>query len=184
METRKSYLPTKFETREADNKRYIEGYFIVFNKRTELWDGFFEQVDPDSIKNLDNVKALYNHNHDIVLGSTKNSTLKLEKDSIGIKGIIEVNEKDQDAVNAYERIKRGDVPGCSFGFFIRDENVEELENGEYLATLMDIELFEVSPCVFPQYEQTFISARKKQAKEACSRAYQAKIQGLIKRIGG
>lgn len=182
MDNRMSFITTTFETREEGSQKFIDGYFVVFNQPTELWRDFHEQVDPEAITDLSNVRALYNHNHDIVLGSTKNGTLMLVKDDKGLRGTIKVNENDTDAMNAYERIKRGDVQGCSFGFSIQSEEYKENDDGSTLATLKEINLFEVSPCVFPAYPQTSVEARKQDYEEQKSRAYKAKVKRLLSKL--
>ena len=61
----------------------------------------------------------------------------------------------------YERVKRGDVDQCSFGFDILDEETEFRENGEIHWTIKKVKLYEVSVCTFPAYTETSVSARKK-----------------------
>lgn len=182
MKKRTAYINTEFQVREEGSQKFIEGYFIVFNQPTELWKGFYEEISPGAVHDLSDVRALYNHNHDIVLGSTLNGTLRLAKDDYGVKGVIEVNEKDSDAVNAYERIKRGDIKGCSFGFELISEEYTHLDDGSVKATVKDINLFEVSPCVFPAYPQTAISARKKDYAEEQTRSRKARASALLKKI--
>lgn len=111
------------------------------------------------------MKVLWNHNSDLVLGSTENRTAYLQENERGLYGSDEINEEDQDARNAYARVSRGDVKGCSFGFDIRamEENWEE--DGTYRTRLTDVELYEVSPCTFPAYTQTSIQARAKEELE-------------------
>ena len=60
---------------------------------------------------------------------------------------------------AYARVGRGDVRGCSFGFDIRAMEESWDEDGTYRTRLTDVDLFEVSPCTFPAYKQTTVSAR-------------------------
>lgn len=182
MKKRTSFINTEFKVREEGSQKFIEGYFIVFNQPTELWRGFYEEISPDAVHTLEDVRALYNHNHDLVLGSTVNGTLRLAKDDYGVKGVIEVNENDTDALNAYERIKRGDIQGCSFGFELISEEYTQLDNGETKATVKDINLFEVSPCVFPAYPQTAISARKKDFEQERTRSQKARANRLLERI--
>ena len=78
------YFRTDFQTRQENDTKYIEGYFIRFNEETELWGGVFEEVAPeavdDSLKNND-IRCLFNHDTSIVLGRTGNGTLELKKDS-------------------------------------------------------------------------------------------------------
>ena len=72
-----------------------------------------------------------------------------------------VNAADQDAVNLYERVKRGDVSQCSFGFDILAQDIEEREDGTVHFTLRKVQLYEVSVVTFPAYEDTSVQARKK-----------------------
>lgn len=184
MNKRTSFVNTEFQVREEGSQKFIEGYFIVFNQPTELWKGFYEEISPDAVHDMADVRALYNHNHDLVLGSTLNGTLRLVKDDYGVKGVIEINEKDSEAVNAYERIKRGDIKGCSFGFELLSEQYTEQEDGTTKATVRDINLFEVSPCVFPAYPQTAISARKQDYKHHQERERKARQSALLNRMRG
>lgn len=151
------------QTREAENDQMIiGGYFVVFNSWTELWDGYYEQVSPKAFENIDltDIRALINHNDGLVLGRTKSNTLTLRVDDKGLYGEIKVNPNDQDAVNLYERVKRGDVDQCSFGFQITEEEWEDTAEG-YRSTITGIKLFEVSVVTFPAYEDTSVSARSK-----------------------
>lgn len=151
------------QTREAENDQMIiGGYFVVFNSWTELWDGYYEQVSPKAFENIDltDIRALINHNDGLVLGRTKSNTLTLRVDDKGLYGEIKVNPNDQDAVNLYERVKRGDVDQCSFGFQITEEEWEDTIEG-YRSTITGIKLYEVSVVTFPAYEDTSVSARSK-----------------------
>lgn len=184
MVKRHSYISSQFRAVEEEEKKVIEGYFIVFNERTELWEGFYEEILPEAISDMKDVRALYNHNNDLVLGSTLNDTLKLTKDERGLKGSIEINENDQEALNAYWRIQRGDIQGCSFGFWPISEEYIEQDDGSVVARVKSLELFEVSPCVFPAYPQTEIHARKKDYITEKKRATRAKQARLLARMKG
>ena len=105
-------------------------------------------------------KALWNHDSSIVLGSTANSTLTLREDETGLWGSIEINEADTDALNAYARVARGDVEGCSFGFDIARQDEWWDDDGVYHTVIREVDpLYEVSPCTFPAYAATSIEAR-------------------------
>jgi HK97 family phage prohead protease len=108
------------------------------------------------------IRALINHDTTLVLGRTKSGTLTLKEDTRGLWGHIDINPNDVDAMNLYERVKRGDVDQCSFGFEIRSEDTEISENGDIHWTITGVDLYEVSCCTFPAYEATSISAREKQ----------------------
>src|SRR5690606_20746691 len=117
-------LSADLKTRsEDDGEKVIEGYFAVFNSETELFPGAYEEIDPSAFENTlsNDVRALINHDTAFVLGRTKSGTLELKTDSRGLWGRIKVNPNDTDAVNLYERVKRGDVDQCSFGFRILNE---------------------------------------------------------------
>ena len=84
-----------FLSREENGKRYIEGYFSVFNVPYEVCPGWIEEVAPGAfsrtIREGKDVKVLWNHNSDIVLGSTSNMTATLGEDEHGLRGKDEIN---------------------------------------------------------------------------------------------
>lgn len=182
------YIPIKdVKTRAEDNgDLYVSGYFAVFGSDYELWPGATESIAPGAFDEsiTGDVRALWNHNDDIVLGRTGAGTLKLEQDSRGLWGEIKINQKDSDAMNAYERIARGDVDGCSFGFDIEREEFRENQDGSVHWTITKVNpLFEVSPCVFPAYQATSISARKHEFDEIQKRKsdeWKEKMKGRLK----
>ena len=166
MQKRKAYMATQFQTREEQESGdlILSGYFIKFDEETELWPGYFEVIKREgvekAIKDAD-IRALFNHDHSLVLGRTGNDTVRLDVDDVGLFGDIIINKDDPQAVGAYARVQRGDVIGCSFGFFPIKINTEERDDGSYLDTILELEIFEVSPCTFPAYPQTEIAARQK-----------------------
>lgn len=175
-----------FSTREEGKAKVIEGYFAVFDKPYEVCPGWIEEIAPGAfdrtLKEGGDVKTLWNHNTDIVLGSTANGTATLAQDEKGLRGEAQINTDDTDALNAYARIARGDVRGCSFGFDILSQEEMFDEDGTYRTRLTDIRLYEVSPCTFPAYQQTSISARNSEALEAAKkRLREAKEQKIKER---
>lgn len=169
-------VKTEFQTRDEGAERYIEGYFAVFNSIYEIAPMMTESVAEGAFSRSlagGDIRALVNHDTTLVLGRTKAGTLELKEDSYGLWGRIHINPNDADALNLYERVKRGDVDQCSFGFEIVDEETDFREDGSIHWTLRDINLYEVSPCTFPAYEQTSISARSEQAETVRKRAVEA-----------
>ena len=158
---------SQFQVREAEGDLSIEGYFSVFNSIYELWPGATESVAPGAFSETlgDDIRALVNHNDTLVLGRNKAGTLELREDSHGLWGKIKVNPNDSDAMNLYERVKRGDVNQCSLGFMIESEETEFREDGSIHWTIRKVKLFEVSVCTFPAYEATEVSARKADYEE-------------------
>lgn len=162
-------MPMRFETRDADDGKHISGYFSVFNTAYNIAPGLSESIAPGAfartLTEQPDVRALINHDTTLVLGRTKAGTLTLSEDDHGLFGDILINPKDQDAMNAWERVNRGDVDQCSFGFEIVSEETDFRENGDVHWTIKDVNLFEVSVCTFPAYEETNVSARSKDAEE-------------------
>lgn len=162
---------SKFETREDGGELYIEGYFSVFNSNYELWQGASESVAPGAFTDTlgEDIRALIDHETRLVLGRNKAGTLELRGDSHGLWGKIRINPNDQDAMNLYERVKRGDVDQCSFGFDIIKEDTEIREDGSVHWTIRKVRLYEVSVCTFPAYEDTAVSARKRSYEDIVKR---------------
>lgn len=177
---------TKFETREDGEKLSIEGYFAVFNSIYEIVPGMSESIAPGAFsKTLSgDIRALINHDTTLVLGRTKANTLQLREDNHGLWGHIDINPNDTDAMNLYERVKRGDVDQCSFGFDILSEETDFRDDGSVHWTIIEVELYEVSPCTFPAYEETNISARAKEREDLLKRKNEAWKDAILKKLKG
>ena len=179
-------VASNFETREENDEMIIEGYFAVFNSNYDIAPGLSESIAPGAFKGAlaGDIRALINHDTTLVLGRTAAKTLELSEDERGLWGRIRINPKDSDAVNLYERVKRGDVSQCSFGFDIVSEETEFLENGDIHWTIKEINpLYEVSCCTFPAYESTNIDARTKQRDDILKRkteAWRETMKGRLK----
>ena len=174
-----------FKTRAADGKKYIEGYFSVFGAKYHLWDNAFETVDRGAfdLESDTDVRALTNHDTTLVLGRTTNGTLMLKVDDRGLWGSVEVNENDQDAVNAYARVERGDVSQCSFGFDILDEELVR-EDGNDVWHIRKVKLYEVSICTFPAYEDTEVKTRQNEMENIKKRKAEAWRCEILKKLKG
>lgn len=171
---------------EATDKKIISGYFIVFDTETELYPGVREEVSPDALVGVDlsDVKALIDHDTAKVLGRTKANTLSLSVDSKGLYGEIIVNESDQEAMNLYSRVQRGDVDQCSFGFEILNEEMIQNSDGTVKFIIKSINLYEVSVVTFPAYQETAVEARSKQIEDAQKRTLQARKDELKEKLNG
>lgn len=178
LQTRES----KFTTREDGDQKRIEGYFSVFDSDYEIAPGMSESIDPhafDRALGEDDVRALINHDTSLVLGRISAGTLTLRVDDHGLYGSILINPNDQDAMNLYSRVQRGDVSQCSFGFEIRKEDTDIRDDGSVHWTLRDVKLYEVSVCTFPAYSATHVSARSAEREELEEKkfiAWRAKLE--------
>ena len=177
---------TEFKTREDGENLAIEGYFAVFNSNYEIFDGMSESISPGAFDNTlaDDIRALINHDTTLVLGRTKAGTLQLRTDSHGLWGHIDINPKDVDAMNLYNRVQRGDVDQCSFGFDIISEETDFCDDGSIHWTIKEVKLYEVSPCTFPAYEETNIAARSKERDEIIKRKNEAGKVEMLKKLKG
>lgn len=185
MEKRTSFLPSEFRAEQKEDKLFVEGYFIKFNSETNLFDDVYEEVDARSITNSlkqNDIRGLFNHDTSLVLGRTGNGTLTLRADDVGLFGSIEINKDDPGAMGAYARIKRGDVAGCSFGFYPTKEDMETRAEGGRKFIIREMDLFEVSPCVFPAYPQTEIAARRKDMEAIKREKLETRKQLLKERL--
>lgn len=155
-------ISSDFITREDGEAFRIEGYFAVFNSNYQIASNMSESVAPGAFSDTlgDDIRALIDHETMYVLGRNQAGTLELREDSHGLWGAILVNPNDQDAMNLYARVQRGDVNQCSFGFDILDEETEFLEDGSVHWTIKKVKLYEVSVCTFPAYAETSVQARK------------------------
>lgn len=163
-----------FQTRAEDGNLYIEGYFATFRGVYEMGDWGVERIDQgafDGALNAD-IRALANHDTTLVLGRTTAGTLELRIDDIGLWGRITINQSDQDAMNLYGRVKRGDVDQCSFGFDILEEKTEKLQDGRTLWTILRVRLYEVSVVTFPAYQDTAVSARQRDFEDIRAREFE------------
>lgn len=156
-----------FMTRAEDGNLYIEGYFAVYNSRYDLWDGAYETIAPGAFdgETDGDVRALANHDTTLVLGRTAAGTLVLRADDHGLWGSIVVNQQDQDAMNLYERVKRGDVSQCSFGFDILDQDVQYQDGEPTVWIIRKVKLYEVSVVTFPAYTDTSVTVRRHDYEE-------------------
>lgn len=163
-------------TGDGDGPKKLEGYAAVFNQRSEDLGGFREVIAPGAFTKAvaeDDVRALWNHDSNHVLGRTKSGTLKLSEDDHGLK--MEVEPPDtQVARDLIVSVERGDVDQQSFGFSVRagGEQWHEDEEGVVIRTITDAKLYDVSPVTYPAYPQTEVQARSVEW---------AQEEGLLKR---
>ena len=145
-----------------DTPSKLVGHAAVFNMETDLgW--FREKIAPGAFTEAlkgDDVRALFNHNPDIILGRSKANTLRMWEDERGLGVEIDLPDTQQ-AKDLRTSIERGDVSQMSFAF---QPVVDEWDQSEEppLRTLKAVRLFDVSPVTYPAYPQTDVAARSYQ----------------------
>ena len=164
-------------------RNVIIGTPIVFESKTDL--GFFyEKIDRHALDNADlsDVRFLINHDMDSIplarycAGSAEN-TMQLRIEPDGLKISVELDtENNSEAKSLYSAVKRGDITGMSFAFYIDGERWDDMDTDKPTRTITSISrVFEVSAVTFPAYQATDIKARNaedlKNAKETLRQAY-------------
>jgi hypothetical protein len=169
FETR--YLDMQVRAAEvgAEKKPVIEGTAAVFDQETVIAGFFREKIARGAfdraLSEKQDVIGAPNHNWDVVLGRTSAGTLHLDANKNGLDYAIDVNPADQEAMNLYARVKRGDISQSSFAFTVREEEwvyPEKNSTDLPLRVVKDVEqLFDVSPVTFPAYPQTTAAVRSR-----------------------
>lgn len=148
------------EPRDGGGPSTIEGYAAVFDVVTDL--GWFKEVImrgafTESLRNKDDVRGLFNHNPDAILGRTTAGTLQLREETRGLWYGITLPDT-QVARDLAVSLKRGDITGSSFAFQVLDEEPQTIDGAEVRA-ITRAKLFDVSPVTYPAYEETTAEAR-------------------------
>ncbi len=155
----------KGETKGAS----IEGHASVFNQEYVLWEGngyrVIEIVKPGAfsraLKEKQDVRCLFNHDPNNLLGRTAAGTLSLRQDKIGLQYECELPDT-QMGRDVGTLVQRKDITGCSFGFSVtKQASREEKKDGvtTYTREIEDVDLFDASPVTYPAYEGTDVKSR-------------------------
>lgn len=142
---------------EGETPRIV-GYAAKFNAVSEEMYGFREVIAPGAFSAVlqADVRGLFNHDPNIVLGRSTAGTLLLEEDDVGLR--YEILPPDtQFARDLMESMRRGDITQSSFAFSMRGgtEQWEEKTDGTVIRTLVKVgALYDVSPVTYPAYEDT------------------------------
>lgn len=179
-------IASNFKTREDGEEKRIEGYFAVFDSVYQIAPDMSESIARGAFKDAlgGDIRALIDHETMYVLGRNTADTLDLREDDHGLWGSILINPNDQDAMNLWHRVDRGDVNQCSFGFDILSENTDILEDGSIHWTILSVKLYEVSVCTFPAYAETSVEARKEDRAQLMKRRTEAWREEMRERLKG
>ncbi len=161
-EQRANVREIRIDKRE-DGVAHLEGYGAVFYDGTpdtqfEIFADFIERIMPGAFDRAlrdDDVRGLFNHNVDHVLGRTSAETLKLSVDKVGLRYDIALGDTSI-ASDVLSHVSRGEVTGSSFSFLITDQEFRT-ENGVDIREILGVELFDVGPVTFPAYDATTVT---------------------------
>ncbi|MEI4713499.1 HK97 family phage prohead protease [Bacillus cereus] len=162
---KRELLSSEIEIREAEGGlRTITGYAVKWEMKSVTmgyWRRFKEQFKrgafTDSLTQDDQL-ALWSHDYSQVLGRTKNGTLRLFEDEIGLRFELDLADTTL-GDDTYKTIKRGDVDGVSFGFQMVKEEWDESDPDNIVRSVTKAKLVEISPVAFPAYPDSQVSAR-------------------------
>lgn len=141
------------EIRSQGNSAVIEGHAAVFDKRSQNLGGFVEVVRRSAFtKTLQeaDVRALQNHDENLVLGRNKSGTLDLSTDDSGLYYRISPPDTSY-ARDLQVLLERGDVSQSSFAFHAIDDDWDMAEDDVPLRSLNEVRLVDVSVVTYPAY---------------------------------
>lgn len=164
VERRIVAAPLEVRARESEPTQ-LTGYAAVFNRDAVIAGLFRERIAPGAFETAiadDDVRALFNHDPNYVLGRTTAKTLTLDEDKTGLRYTVDPPDT-QWARDLLVSVQRGDVTQSSFGFQVVREEWTNPENRTELPTrtILEARLFDVSPVTYPAYEETTVEARAK-----------------------
>ncbi len=157
---------SRFEIRTdkaSGGAAYISGYAARFGVFSEDLGGFREKINPRafdrSLASGADVTATFNHDPSLLLGRTKNRTLSLNADALGLWFRCQVPENTRAGVDVLAYLARRDVTECSFGFIVNGQAGQSWSRGTDPETgamidvreLLDVDLVDVGPVVHPAY---------------------------------
>lgn len=142
----------------------VSGYAFKFNTRANIAGIFEETISPDTRDNqrlLDDVRALFNHDPNLILARSKagSGTLKMSFDQVGLRYEYTTPNRSY-ALDLLDAIRSGDVDQSSFAFEIESDTWEQREGTIPLRTITGFKRFhDVSPVTYPAYPDATVGAR-------------------------
>lgn len=151
----------RVEDPEGGDGPILRGYAAVFEQMSEPLGYFTEKIRAGAFtKSLqeDDIRGLFNHDPNFVLGRNRAGTLELWEDVTGLGFRLRPPDTTW-AKDLLLSIDRGDISQMSFGFITRTDEWDRKDDGARIRTLVDVRLLDVSPVTYPAYPQTSVSAR-------------------------
>jgi HK97 family phage prohead protease len=153
------------EVRAASDKQPpgLRGYAGKFNTLSEPLGGFREQLAPGAFDKVlaDDVRCLFNHDPNQILGRTLSGTCRIGVDGTGLFYDVDLPDT-QTARELSAAVARGDISGSSFAFMVErgGDEWDEQDDGSIIRTIRTLrKLVDVSPVTFPAYPDASVAAR-------------------------
>ena len=161
-------VQSTFEVREEgeEGNEVIAGYAAITDSEAPEEMGFIEKIAPGAFESAleqSDVRALFNHNRDKILGRQSAGTLTLEEDDKGLYYEIDPPATTY-ANDLIESLRRGDIDESSFGFTVAEDGEDWDESGEVpVRTIMEVgELYDVGPVTRAWYPQAESGLKSKE----------------------
>lgn len=189
VEIRAAERPVEIRQADEDNPGIV-GYGSLYDVRTTIgfWFQFDEEVAPgawDATIDGGDQRCMFNHDANWLLGRTTAGTLRLSSDDTGLAYDTDINPADVNAMSVHAKVARGDVSGSSVFFrVVREEWTEPTDDNGLerpLRRILEAELFELGPVVFPAFVDTTVGARCADALDGVLRA--AGVESASRRSG-
>lgn len=146
---------------DGDNGPGASGYAAMFDRLSQNLGGFVERVAPGAFAKTireQDVRALFNHEEQHVLGRLSAGTLRLSEDDTGLRYEVDLPDTTSGR-DVAELLRRGDITGSSFGFRVVADEWGETDDGFPLRTLLQVSLRDVGPVTFPAYSDSTVALR-------------------------
>jgi HK97 family phage prohead protease len=167
------------DLRAVDDGDYIEGHPAIYDQKTSIGGWFYEIIQRGAFDGCDFDDVLFSINHDlrkIPLARSRrnngNSTMQLRTDDRGlyIRASLDV-ENNSEAKSLHSAVKREDIDGMSFIFYVDEETWEDLDTDTPTRRIKKIsKVIEVSAVNFPAYTGTDINARDQSVLDNAAKA--------------
>jgi HK97 family phage prohead protease len=151
------------EIRAGKDQRTIGGYAAKFNRMSQNLGGFKEIIAPGAFnrsasQGWPDVQARYNHDDNMLLGTTGGNSLRLRVDEMGLMYDVDLLD-DETSQRIFKLVQRGDVRQSSFAFIADDDEWSTDDTGYPLRTLGQARLLDVAPVNSPAYLDTSVGLR-------------------------
>lgn len=161
MDIERRFLTARVEVRAEGESKTIRGHAAVFDKLSDNLGGFREKIAPGAFDSVmgDDVRALFNHDPNLILGRTASGTARISVDDEGL--VYEIDPPDtQLGRDLVVSMTRGDVTQSSFAFTVGEDDYDEDDEGRVIRTIRSFKrLYDVSPVTYPAYPDASVGLR-------------------------
>ena len=176
-ERRVMTLPVEGRAAESGERR-LSGYAALYGVETTIGGFFREVIEPGAFRaalgRKDDVRALFNHDPNLILGRVASGTVTLSDDERGLRYDIDLPDT-QFGRDLWTLVQRGDVSQSSFAFSVDAEEWRDLREPLALRVVKDVTLFDVSAVTYPAYSETTVAARSTAASFKAATEWQASL---------